>query len=368
MIYTPEQIKIENQEYKFLQKLNNILSINLQEFNTKYSNSLKYINYLTLPIIMASIEDKAYNPFSEIIEKHISFIVDKKMEENGYKVLPLGYSSDLTYENDENIVNIDIKTANIENPADFSNEIALGFNQTNYLAKLPSGIKGKRNYNKSGIEEVKTTPNIPSKYKLGQKTKLNLTYGLIFIYPEISTIIDEIRNDYLIIRKLFDNILIKLYFTAFSGDINSFQDFLDYKPNKEKIIRKEIIIDNLIRANYIHRIKNIKLTQIEEKQLFNFNEHLQKISKKIAKSEIKPIAIISISIPNGLLIPHYDNEIVSGKSWGKSIRYHYNDGIFKGLQGEKSRVIFIYYNNEYLDRLKNHFKNIICYSIKETKI
>lgn len=28
---------------------------------------------------MASIEDKAYNPFSEIIEKHISFIVNKKM-------------------------------------------------------------------------------------------------------------------------------------------------------------------------------------------------------------------------------------------------------------------------------------------------
>ncbi len=255
MSYSKEQISIENKEYEILQKLNKIFSISLQEFNTKYSNSLKYINYLTLPIIMASIEDKAYNPFSEIIEKHISFIVNKKMEENGYKTLPLGYSSDLTFENDEHIINIDIKTANIENPADFSNEIALGFNQTNYFAKLPSGIRGQSYYNNNGIDEVKTIPNIPAKYEIDKKNKLNLTYGLIFIYPEFSTIMDEIRNDYLKIRKLFAKKLIELYLSAFSRDKDSIKDFLEYKPTAEKFKRKEIIIDNLIRGFFRASLK-----------------------------------------------------------------------------------------------------------------
>lgn len=367
MSYSEEQISLEFKEYEILQKLNKIFSISLEEFNTKYANSLKYINYLTLPIIMASIENKAYNPFSEIIEKHISFTVNKKMEENGYKTLPLGYSSDLTFENDEHIINIDIKTANIENPSDFSNEIALGFNQTNYFAKLPIGIRG-RSYNKDGIDEVKTVPNIPAKYEIDKKSKLNLTYGLIFIYPEYSTIIDEIREDYLKIRKLFDSKLIELYLSAFSGDKVSINEFLKYKPNAEKFERKEIIIDNLIRGFFIHKKKNVKLKAGETAKIEQFDCTLKNIATKLSKSEIHPVAIISISIPNGQLIPNYDDEIVSGKSWGKSIRYHYKEGIFKGLEGEKSRVIFIDYNKEYLPKLKKYFKNIICYSLKETKI
>ena len=336
MSYSKYQREIESKEHEILKKLNNIFNSSLNEFNTKYSNSLKYINYLTLPIIMASIEDKAYNPFSEIIEKHISYIVNKKMEQNGYKLIPLGYSSDLTFENEDHIINIDIKTANINNPSDFSNEIALGFNQTNYFAKLPSGIRRTQEYNPDRINEVKTTPNLPANYYVDNKQKLNLTYGLIFIYPEFKTIMDQIRSDYIKIRELFSSKLYYLYDEIFSRNKKNIKKFLDYQN------RKEIIIDNLIKRHFIHSGKDYKLSNDEVKQLNEFNDALNNISKKLSKSEIHPVAIISISIPNGLLVPHYDGEIVSGKSWGKSIRYHYRDGKFKGLDGEMFKIFFNY--------------------------
>jgi len=87
----------------------------------------------------------------------------------GYKMLPLGYSSDLTFEDDEHVINIDIKTANIKNPADFKEEIALGFNQTSYSGKLPSGIRGKGEYYSDGIEIVRTYPNLPKEYHVNGK-------------------------------------------------------------------------------------------------------------------------------------------------------------------------------------------------------
>jgi len=342
MNYSKQQKEIESKEYEILKKLNEIFKFSLTEFITKYSNSLKFINYLTLPIIMASIEDKAYNPFSEIIEKHISYIVNKKMEKNGYKLIPLGYSSDLTFENDEHIINIDIKTANINNPSDFSNEIALGFNQTNYFAKLPSGIRGTREYNPEGINEVKTIPFIPAKYTIDNKQKINLTYGLIFIYPEFKTIMDEIRLDYMNIRELFNSKLENFYKEIFAKNKNRIKEFLNYKPSSEKVKRREIIIDNLIRRYFIHNDKDNKLKNDEVQKLNKFNDALINISEKLSKSEIHPVAIISISIPNGILVPHYNMEIVSGKSWGKSIRYHYNDGKFKGLDGELFKIFYNY--------------------------
>ena len=99
-----------------------------------------------------------------------------------------------------------------------------------------------------------------------------------------------------------------------------------------------------------------------------FSEKVIQISKKLANREIKPVAIISVSIPNGMLEPHYDSQVVSGKSFGRSIRYHYEDGIFKGLEGEKSRVIFIDYNEKYLNDLKRYFRKIITYNISEKKL
>ena len=68
-----------------------------------------------------------------------------------------------------------------------------------------------------------------------------------------------------------------------------------------------------------------------------------------------------------MLTPFYDNNVVSGKSWGKSIRYHYQDGKFKGLN-EESRVIFIDYEKDYESKLKENFRSIVKYEVKEVKV
>ena len=44
MSYSKYQREIESKEHEILKKLNNIFNSSLNEFNTKYSNSLKYIN------------------------------------------------------------------------------------------------------------------------------------------------------------------------------------------------------------------------------------------------------------------------------------------------------------------------------------
>lgn len=364
--YTKEQIEIEKNEYELLKKLNLIFTESLTLFNINLKNSLNYINYITLPIIMASLEDKSFNPFAEIIEKHISFIINSKMSSYNYKIIPLGYSSDLTFETESSIINIDIKTANINNPADFKEEIALGLNQTSYGGKLPSGIKGKTEYSSEGIKEVKTFPNLPEEYQLDNKKKLVFTNGLLFIYPDYKKIIDDIRKKYIEIRGILNKNLLGLFRDVFSNEKNT-KEFLDYKPPKERFKRRDLIIDNLMRAYFIHNKKEIKLGKEDKDKLDKFSEKIKEVAKKLEGREIKPVAIISISIPNGKLSPHYDEQIVSGKAFGKSIRYHYEDGIFKNLDENKSRVIFLYYDENYLNILKKYFRKIIIYDSGQEK-
>jgi len=362
--FNNEQKEIEKAEHEFLIKLNYIFYNSLEEFNTKLKNSLDYIYYMTLPIIMASLEDKAYNPFSEIMEKYISFIVNTKMISSGYRMLPLGYSADLTFEDKKHIINIDVKTANINNPADFKEEIALGFAQTSYPGKLPSGVIGETDYHRDGINEVKTFPHLPAEYRVRSGNKLTITNGLLFIYPDYKNIIDNIRRKYIEIREILDGRLIDLFKQVFSKEKN-IREFLDYKPRKERFIRREIIVDNLIRGYFIHNKKLSNLSKDEEKKLLLFSRKIGEIAKELVKREIKPVAIISISIPNGKLSPLYDEQVVSGKAFGKSIRYHYEKGKFKCLTGGKSRVIFIYYNKSYRSELKKYFKKIITYKTEE---
>ena len=354
--FTKEQIEVEKKEHDMLKKLNRVFSDNLSIFDSGLEDSLKYMNYITMPIIMASLKKKSFNPFSEIIEKHISYIINDKMIGLDYKMLPLGYSSDLSFENDEEIVHLDIKTANINNPADFKEEIALGFNQTSYPGKLPLGIRGDSSYTPDGIDEVKTYPNLPEEYKSNGKSRICLTNGLLFIYPDYKEIIDNVREEYITIRKILDGGLIRL--------LRDKKQFLDYRPHRERFKRREIIVGNLVRGYFIHDKKDLHLSNNEKNQLEDFSEKLFQISDNLRKREIRPVAIISISIPNGKLFPHYNSEIVSGKSFGKSVRYHYREGVFKALNGD-SRVVFINYDEKYLPQLKKYFRKIITYKVTE---
>lgn len=365
--YTLKQKKIEKKEKEILRKICSNIKENLKEFSLNLKDSLKYIKYLVLPIISASLEDKSYNPFSEIIEKHISILLNAKMKSLGYKPIPLGYSSDLSFESSNFVINLDIKSANINNPADFKDEIALGFNQISYPGSLPLGIRGKTDYSSKGIPEIKTYPYLPVEYKIGKKKKINLTYGLLFIYPEYKKLVDKIRKEYLEIRGLLGNNLVSILRDIFTND-EQMREFLNYKPKKERFTREQIIVDNILRAYFIHSEKKIKFDKKEVSKLDKFSKSIDSMSKKLKSMEIKPVAIICISIPNGKLKPHYDEQVVSGKSFGKSIRYHYEEGVFKGLKGKNSRVIFLDYNKNYLSILKKHFREIRTYDLKEKLI
>jgi len=377
-----KKTKIEEIEYKTLLKINEIFSNSLDEFSTRLDASLKYLDYITLPIIIASPEEKSYNPFSLIIERYVEYIVSRKMESHGYKLLPLGYSSDLCFEGEDAIIHIDIKTANIGNPSDFKDTIPLGFNQTSYTGSLPLGAPGKDFYIREGKEPFKVYPNLPTEYNgTDGKRKITVTNALLFIYPDYKDILDDVRKDYEELLSLIDKKLRAVLIELLTSDkysvlSNSIDNYLEKKNKNTNVKTGRILSENIVRAYYIHNLKDtieskFGFNEEEKNKLTTFNEKIKQVSEKLREKNIKPIAIVSISIPNGKLSPLYDKEIVSGKSYGKSIRYHYKDGSFKLLSsnGEtKSRVVFLCYNSDYENELTNYFSNIYVFEITQKKV
>lgn len=376
-----EKINVEKIEYGILRKFNQIFYDCIEDFNTRLDASLNYLDYITLPVIMASIEEKAYNPFASIIEKYVEFIVTQKTERHGYKFLPIGYSSDLSFDSEDAIIHIDVKTANLNNPSDFKDTIPLGYNQTSYHAKLPLGERGKSFYLEDGKEPFKVYPNLPVEYVINGKKKITVTNALLFIYPDYKDIMDEIRVDYEGILSLMDGKLkdVILNILRASGLFATSQDVEQYLKKKNKntnIKNSRILAENIVRGYYIHNLANdidlkFGLNSNQKEKMCGFISKIRKVTQKLRDREIKPVAIISISIPNGKLSPYYDNEIVSGKAYGKSIRYHYSDGKFKLLSQEgniKSRVIFLDYNEKYLQTLRKYFSNIYVYETVQKRI
>jgi hypothetical protein len=130
----------------------------------------------------------------------------------------------------------------------------------------------------------------------------------------------------------------------------------------------------LLRGIFTHKqekdniLSSLKITGNKRKIIDEFSKNIEKFIFKLRDRDIKPIAIIAISIPNGLLKDYYRDKFVSGKDYCKSARYHYGEGIFKLMQKDsyinKSRVIFLDINNNYLKDLKRHFKRIIVLNQK----
>jgi len=373
-----EKVEIEKIEYETLLKFNNLFFECINHFNTSLDASLHYLDYIALPVIMSSIERKAYNPFSEIIEKYVEFIVIQKMEARGYKFLPLGYSSDLCFDSENAIIHIDVKTANLNNPSDFKDTIPLGFNQTSYRANLPLGLRGGPFYLKDGREPFKVYPNLPTEYVINGQRKITLTNALLFIYPDYKDIMDEFRSDYeeilsLINKKLEDAILKILEDLNTIVTPENVEQFLEKKNKNSNIKNRRVLYENIVRGYYIHNLADdissrFNLSTEEKEQMSQFINRIEEATQKLSERDIKPVAIISISIPNGKLSPYYDKEIVSGKAYGKSIRYHYKDGNFKLLSTNKdikSRVVFLDYNEKYLETLRKYFKKICVFETKQ---
>lgn len=361
-----ELLNIEEKEKNILFKLGSMFKSSLDEFSTSIDRSLNYLDKIVLSIIMASTENKSYNPFAEIIEKYALHILIKKFQKEDYKLLPLGYSADLTLENDDYILNIDIKTANIDNPSDFRNTINIGINQTTHVAKLK--------LNRTFLPEPYFIyPTIPPFYKKNDKKKYNFTYGLMFIYPSYRDLIEEIRNDYIYLFEFFNKklkqILIPIIKKTFEISEEEAKNILENKPKKSSHSKDKIITENLIRGIFIHEhekeniLKTLNFNEKERKVIEKFSIQLNKFINKLKNKDIKPIAIIAISIPNGLLKEKYLDKFVSGKDYGKSARYHYDNAIFEIIKEQTKkefpRVVFIDLNIKYLDQLKNYFNKII---------
>jgi hypothetical protein len=376
-----EKTEIEKMEYNTLVRLNNAFHECMEDFNTRLDASIKYLDYITLPVIMSSIEKKAYNPFAEIIERYVEFVVVKKMETLGCKFLPIGYCSDMCFDSGESIINIDIKTANLNNPSDFKDTIPIGINQTSYPAKLPLGLRGRSFYLSEGKEPFKFYPVLPVEYHVNGKKKITITNALLFIYPDYKDIMDAFRDDYeeictLIDRRLSETLVKLLASSVLKISARDIDDFLEKKNKNTNIKNRRVLYENIIRGYCTHKpVEKINasfnLTADEKQKMNSFLGKIKEAAQKLRDKNIKPVAVISISIPNGKLTPDYDDEIVSGKSYGKSIRYHYEEGKFKLLGSadkEKSRVVFLDYDYKHLETLKKYFTKMYEFETRQREI
>jgi hypothetical protein len=359
--------RIEEKEKEILFKLGWIFKDSLEDFSTSVDRSLRYLDKIVLPIIMASKEDKSYNPFSEIIEKYVLHILIRKFEREGYSLLPLGYSADLTLENEHHILNIDIKTANIDNPSDFRKTINVGINQMTHVAKL-------RLNRKFLPYPYFVYPTIPPFYKMDDGSKkLILTYGLMFIYPSYRDLVDDIREDYHSLFNFFNQKLKKVLISIVERNFGVSREeavrIIESKPKKSRYSKDELITESLIRGVFIHRqekeniLNALEISEEEHRIIDEFSNRLEKFIDQLRDRDVKPIAIIAISIPNGLLKEKYLDKFVSGKDYARSARYHYEDGIFEIIKEDTGkefpRVIFIDLNMDYLDVLKQFFDRIV---------
>ncbi len=364
--------RIEETEKDLLFKLGWIFKNSLDDFSTSVDRSLRYLDKIVLPIIMASKEDKSYNPFSEIIEKYVLHILIRKFEREGYNLLPLGYSADLTLENEQYILSIDIKTANIDNPSDFRKTVNVGINQMTHVAKL----RLNRRFLPSPYFVYPTIP--PFYERENGSKKLILTYGLMFIYPSYRDLIEEIRENYKNLFNFFNRRVKKVLTPIVMRNFNiSRRDairLLETKPEKSKYSKDELITESLIRGIFIYRqekeniLNSLEISEEEQEIINEFSRQLQRFINNLRERDIKPIAIIAISLPNGLLKEKYIDKFVSGKDYSKSARYHYEDGIFEVIKEETGkelpRVIFVDLNEGYLDDLKRYFDKIIILDYK----
>lgn len=336
-----ELIMIEKKEKEILFMLREVFEEFLDEFMESYRNSINYLDMIILPTLMASMQkdkvsgkyttNKSYNPFSEIIEKYSIDFLLKTLKEKGFKALPLGYSSDLTLQNEEEnyILFIDIKTANIDNTSDYGNKIPVGNNQISHATLL----------NEKYEPPYCIYPNITP--YCSESNEFVYTFAISFIYPSYKNLIEDFTNEY---NALFDFLIEKT-----QHDLETISDDL-----------RETLVKNLIRGIFIQKVHsedilNLLEISIEDKRVKTFLNKLKCICKKIQEINIEPMGIGIISIPNGMLNDTYFNNkeknirFRSGKTKGTSARFYFGDGFFEILKEEGQeypRVLFIKMNEE----------------------
>lgn len=350
--------EIEKLEKETLDQTLQIVEKIIPELQNKVENSKKYLRELAIPLLIASEEEKTFNPFANMIEKYIEILFVDKARECQWELIPLGFSSDLCFETSERIIHLDIKTANIDNTSDFRNTTPVGVNQFSYPGILPIGIRGKK-YASKGVPFLKVYPNLPAEYRYNDSSKLTITLALQFIYPSYKNEIDKIRDDYLKVLGIVDSKLLRMLEPELDFSRAELEDALNYKPKKSRESRREIFVKNIVRGIYIHK-KNklyelLNLNKKEEEIFDKFKEKLRTFVEDLKKAEIRPIAYNVLVLPNGKLAPLYDDQIVSGKNIGNSIRHHYELGEFE-LLGDCKRSVLVVLDEQYREELEDLMK------------
>lgn len=351
---------VEEKERDVLFSLAITLKNSLNDFSTSMDRSLGYLDKIIIPIIMASKENKSYNPLSEIIEKYVSQILINKLEKNDYNLLPLSYSSDIMMENKDYIINVDVKTANLNNPSDYQRTVNVGINQTTHPGKLVL----KR---KTLPYPYYVYPAVPPFYTLPDGTKkLILSYALMFIYPAYKERVDEIRDYYNSLRILFQSKvksdLLKILQKQFNlSDVDA-EKALDERN------RYKAITDSIIRGLFIYQLNKedimarLNLSGSDIAKIDDFGSKNSEFAAYLRALNIKPLAVIAIALPNGLLSGEYIDKIVGGKDYAATTRYHYGDGIFSVIKKETNkeypRVLFVDVDSNYETQLRKQFGEI----------
>ncbi len=351
---------IEEKERDVLFSLAITLKNSLGHFSTSMDRSLGYLDKIIIPIIMASKQNKSYNPLSEIIEKYASQILINKLEKNDYHLLPLSYSSDIMMENKEHIINIDVKTANLNNPSDYQRTVNVGINQTTHPGKLL--LEGN-----PLPDPYYVYPAIPPFYTLPDCTKkLILSYALMFIYPAYKERVDEMRDYYTSLRSLFQSKVRSNLLKILQGKFNlSYVDAVKALDERNRYIA---ITDSIIRGLFIYQLNKkdimatLDLNDSDMAEIDDFRSKINQFADYLRALNIKPIAVIAIALPNGLLSGEYLDKIVGGKDYGATTRYHYGDGIFSVIKKETNkeypRVLFVDLDSNYETQLRKQFGEI----------
>jgi len=362
---------IEEEEYTYLQKISETIYNKKEDFFLKVDESYKYLDYILPPLVSASKRGRSFNPFDEIFEIYLSDILVERFEKEGFEHRPLGYSSDVTLESEDVLLMIDLKSANLNNPSDYRNTINVGENQFSYEGYLPLKIKVSGDTKDVSSPPSAVYPNIPEIYEVEDGKKLTLTYGVIVIYNPYRDAIDNLRERYNEVQDLLEDNFRDYFEEKLTSKFDipiadKFNDLLDESPRgttktKGDKISQSLYIAYILRKDLDFLDQFFDLDEEEKSMLRELKESIQNVKEKIA-GEALP-AIIVISIPNGLLSPDYDEELVSGKSFAQSVRYHYGEGKFKNFK-EEPRVIFSHLieNESTREKLLDIFNCVYAYN------
>lgn len=325
-----EQIEYQclHDVYKAIQGNKTCIESKLKDFGSLQSG--------TAALTMASLSDsnsfnKTQNPFATHIEDFIIHLIFDTLVYNGrYTYSNQLNKSDTCVEDNNAILQIDVKTTNSNNESDFKQNIRAGLNQVSYHMDRPLKFNSNGHKKQIQTDKFQITPNLTPT----SDGKLVVTLFIQVVYESYSEIIEKQKDKYNTVSNILtseiENSVIN-YNKYGHPTIRSATNKLDENPSK---LTK--YVQNLYREIYVQQnidlIEELSCSKSKKQQLYQFNDALKEISKELLKG--LPLYISTILVPNGQLEPDYNDEFTHGKNWGCSYRYEAWDSEFNNLQNQ----------------------------------